>query len=234
MIMRVKIIMGNTILLVDDIQMFIEIQKEFLQDSQVNILAARNGLDALGVIKTRRPDLIFMDLQMPVMDGAASCRAIKSDPTLRNIPVVMISSGGNLDYREQCFSAGCDDFLTKPLDRDHFLEIAKRFIPTINRREKRIPFKADVSILINHETLSCILYNLSMGGVYVESNYQASPRDVIRISFSLPDGTRIDCPGRIAWVNNGISKMPRGFGVQFALLPNNAKEALTKIIFALK
>lgn len=226
--------MSKTILLVDDIQMFIEIQKEFLQDSQVVILTARDGLEALKVIKTRIPDLVFMDLQMPVMDGAACCRAIKSDPTLRNIPVVMVTSGGKPEYREQCYSAGCDDFLIKPLDRDHFLEIAKSFIPSINRREKRIPFNADVSILINHETLACTLYNLSMGGVFVESDYQATPRDVIRISFTLPDGAKIDCPGRVAWVNSSIATMPRGFGVQFALLPNNAKEALTKFIFALK
>lgn len=226
--------MGNTILLVDDIQMFIEIQKEFLQDSQVAILTARDGLEALKVIKIRLPDLVFMDLQMPGMDGAACCRAIKSDPTLRNIPVVMITSGGKPEYREQCSSAGCDDFLIKPLDRDHFLEIAKRFIPSINRREKRIPFNADVSILINHETLACTLYNLSMGGAYVESDYQATPRDVIRIAFTLPDGAIIDCPGRVAWVNSSIATMPHGFGVQFALLTSNAKEALTKFIFALK
>lgn len=226
--------MGKTILLVDDNRMFIEIQKEFLQDSQVAILTARDGLEALKVIKSRRPDLVFMDLQMPGMDGAACCRAIKSDQTLRNIPVVMITSGGKPEYREQCYSAGCDDFLTKPLDRDHFLEIAKRFIQSINRREKRIPFDADVSVLINHETLACTLYNLSMGGAYVESDYQATPRDVIRISFTLPDGARIDCPARVAWVNSSLSTMPRGFGVQFALLPNIAKEALTKFVFALK
>jgi Tfp pilus assembly protein PilZ len=79
-----------------------------------------------------------------------------------------------------------------------------------------------------------MLYNLSMGGVFVESDYQATPRDVIRISFTLPDGTKIDCPGRVAWVNSCISTMPQGFGVQFALLPNNAKEALTKFIFYVK
>jgi len=226
--------MGPTILLVDDIQMFIEIQKEFLQDSKVAVLTARDGLEALKVMKTRRPDLVFMDLQMPKMDGAACCRAIKSDPVLRDIPVVMITSGGQPEYREQCSLAGCDDFLIKPLDREHFLEIAKRFIPSINRREKRISFNADVTILINHETLACTLYNLSIGGAYVESDYQAIPRDVLRISFTLPDGTKIDCPGRVAWVNSSISTMPRGFGVQFALLPNNAKEALAKFIFALK
>jgi CheY-like chemotaxis protein len=228
------IIMNNTILLVDDIQMFIEIQREFLQNSPVAILTARDGLEALNIIKARIPDLVFMDLQMPGMDGATCCRAIKSDPTLRKIPVVMVTSAGRPEYREQCASAGCDDFLTKPLDRDHFLEIAKRFIPTINRREKRISFNADVSILINHETLACTLFNLSVGGAYVESDYQATARDVIRISFTLPDGAIIDCPGRVAWVNANISTMPRGFGVQFALLPNKAKEALTKFIFALK
>lgn len=83
--------MTRSILLVDDVQMFIEIQREYLQDSRVDILTARNGLEASRVMKSKRPDLIFMDFHMPMMDGAACCRAIKSDPGLREIPIKKIS-----------------------------------------------------------------------------------------------------------------------------------------------
>ena len=116
--------MGKSILLVDDVQMFIEIYKEFLQYSKVEIMIARDGIEALDVIKAKKPDLIFMDLQMPRMDGAACCRIIKTDAMLMDIPVIMISSSSKDEDRQICFSAGCDYFITKPVSRyfGHFPE----------------------------------------------------------------------------------------------------------------
>lgn len=224
--------MGKTILLVDDVQMFIDIEKEFLQYSLAEILTARNGLAALDVIKTRRPDLIFMDLQMPRMDGAACCRAIKSDATLLGIPVVMVTSKGNEEDKEACFSAGCDCFLTKPLDRDQFLEVARKFVPGIDRREKRLSIGVEGVFRSNDVTLPCTLYDLSVGGAFVETDYFAIPDRVIQITFTLPDGTVIESHGTIAWVNRIDAKIPRGFGVKFALMPKHAKNVLARFVEA--
>jgi CheY-like chemotaxis protein len=225
--------MEKTILLVDDVQMFIEIQREFLQCSQVRIITARNGLEALDVIKNNSiPDLVFMDLHMPKMDGAACCRAIKSDPALPGVPVVMVTAMGKSEDAEYSFTAGCDDFLTKPLDRDLFLESARRFIPCIDRRLKRVAIKAAGVFTTNEESLACAIQDISVGGAYVASEYAATPREVLKIYFTMPDGTRIDCHGRVAWINRVDSTFPKGFGVQFALLPKKAKEAITSFIGA--
>jgi CheY-like chemotaxis protein len=223
--------MDKTILLVDDVQMFIEIQREFLQDSQVDIITARNGLEALEVIKNDKiPDLIFMDLHMPNMDGAECCRAIKSDPELPGVPVVMVTAMGKTEDAEYSFTAGCDDFLTKPLDRALFLEAARRFIPCINRREKRLQIQSACVFSTNDESLSCTLHDISTGGVYVASDYEAVPKQVLKLYFTLPDWARIECHGRVAWINGIDSKYPRGFGVQFALIPKKAKEVITNFI----
>ena len=226
--------MDKTILLVDDVQMFIEIQREYLQGSQVKIITARNGLEALDVIKNNTvPDLVFMDLHMPKMDGAACCRAIKTDYALPGVPVVMVTAMGKSEDAEYSFTAGCDDFLTKPLDRDLFLEAARRFIPCVDRREKRLLFKAAGVFSTNEESLACTIHDISVGGAYVASDYAANPREVLKIYFTMPDGTRIDCHGRVAWINRIDTKLPKGFGVQFALLPNKAKEAITRFIGAM-
>ena len=222
--------MNGTILLVDDNRMFIEIEKDFLEYSRIDILAAQDGLEALNVIRTRRPDLVFMDLQMPKMDGAMCCRAIKSDPALVTIPVVMVTSKGNDEDQENCYSAGCDYFLTKPLDRDNFLDTARRFLPGIDRRERRVSIDVDAICSVNDETFACSLHDISVGGAFIASEYFGIPKSVIQISFTLPDGTLIECPGRIAWVNRIISKIPKGFGVKFALLPKHAKESLERFI----
>jgi CheY-like chemotaxis protein len=223
--------MNKTILLVDDVQMFIEIQREFLQGSQVNIITAKNGLEALDVIKNRKiPDLVFLDLHMPDMDGAECCRVIKSDPLLPGVPVVMVTAMGKSDDAEYSFTAGCDDFLTKPLDRDLFLEAARRFIPSIDRRKKRLSIQLSGVLSNNEETLACTLHDISVGGAFVASNHEATPRKVLKLFFTMPDGTRIECHGRIAWINRSDANFPKGFGVQFALLPKKAKEAIAALI----
>src|ERR1035437_2297560 len=126
--------MNSKILLVDDVQMFLEIEKEFFLQSSGDILTAKDGCEALDAVKTGQPDLVFMDLQMPKMDGASCCQVIKSDSTISKIPVVMITSSEKKEDRELCYSAGCDYFLTKPLDRNRFLEIARKYVPAVDRR----------------------------------------------------------------------------------------------------
>lgn len=222
--------MNKTVLIVDDVQMFIDIQKEFLRESRVQIMTAKNGLDALKSVKLKTPDLIFMDLHMPQMDGVACCRAIKSDPSLTRVPVIMVTAMGKSDDTEYAFSAGCDDFLTKPLDRNLFLEAARRFINGIDRREKRQVVGLQGVFSTNSESLSTTIYDLSAGGAYIVSDHPVAMKQVLKLFFTLPDGTRIECHGRVAWINCGDVTMPKGFGVQFALLTKSAREILARFV----
>jgi uncharacterized protein (TIGR02266 family) len=219
--------MEKTILLVDDLQMFIEIEKDFLRDTRMDILTARDGIEALDVVKSKQPDLIFMDLEMPRMDGWACCRAIRSDPAVANVPVVMVTSSGN---EEKCRLAGCDHFLTKPLDRDIFLDVARKYLPDIDRREKRVGIKTDCLVRVRDETIMCHLHDLSKGGTFVATDELRESGTVVQITFTLPDGTVIACSGRIAWLNRNESKLPKGFGVKFSLLTKDAKSALKNFL----
>jgi CheY-like chemotaxis protein len=142
----------------------------------------------------------------------------------------MVTAMGKTEDAEYSFTAGCDDFLTKPLDRDLFLEAARRFIPCIDRREKRLPIHVTGVFSTNAESLAFTLHDISVGGAYVASDYKPTPREVLKLYFTMPDGTRIECHGRVAWINDIVSKFPRGFGVQFALLPKKAKEVITNFI----
>jgi CheY-like chemotaxis protein len=222
--------MNETILLVDDLQMFIEIEKEFLQYSSVEILTANDGLDALQVIRDKRPDLIFMDIQMPKMDGIACCRAIKSDASIVNIPIVMVTAKGNVEEQNNSYSAGCDEFITKPLDWDYFLTVARSFIPSINRRGKRLQIRIKAHCRVNNESIPCTIHDLGIGGAFIECERIAVPKSIVQLTFTLPDGAMIECQGRIAWINRMSSLKPIGFGIQFALLPKQAKESLTKLL----
>ncbi len=83
------------ILLVDDVHLFLEQEKTFFNRGQFDLLLADNGNEALRIIREERPDLVFIDLYMPDMDGDKCCHLIKSDENLRKIPVIMVTKGVN-------------------------------------------------------------------------------------------------------------------------------------------
>ena len=124
------------ILLVDDTELFLDLEKSYLDRSSFTILTARSGTEALDVIRTDRPTLVILDLLMPGMDGDEVCRKIKSDPLTNTIPIIMVSS---LESRHRCEEAGCDAFVPKPLRRDDLLETIERTIVIAKRRYPRIP-----------------------------------------------------------------------------------------------
>lgn len=222
------------ILVVDDVAMFIEIAKGILKLSPVRVLTARDGVEALTVVRNERPALVFMDLHMPNMNGAECCAAIKGDPALRSIPVVMMTSAGKDDDRELCFQAGCDDFLTKPLDRVLFLEKAREYIRDVDRRETRVPFSAKLKFRVHGVTLSGECVDIGENGVYVAADYAIDLGSVLEMTFTLPDRkqTVIQARGKVAWLNGRKARskpaLPEGFGVEFVDLP---VEALTAIRF---
>lgn len=208
------------ILLVDDVKLLIELEKSFLKHSPVRILTASNGAEALEIVRRERPDLVYMDLNMPTMDGRSCCAAIKADPELCKIPVIMVTTAGNSGDEKQCREAGCDDYLTKPIDRRLFLEKGRRFVPDVDRREPRVACVADVLIHGTGEGGGASSADISVGGLYIRSDTIPELGSDLRISLTLP-GARacINAKARIAWLNCGEdrkkTRLPSGFGIEF-------------------
>lgn len=224
------------ILLVDDVNMFVELQKGFLKQSSVTILTAGDGVEALKVCRTARPALIFMDLHMPNMNGAECCAAIKADPALKSIPVIMMTSAGKEDDKSLCIKAGCDNFLTKPLDRQLYLELARSYLPEIDRRDRRIDCRAKVKFRAFGVSLSGEIANLSALGIYIATDYAMETDTVIDLVFALPeeDGAIIHTKGRVAWPNSKTDRhklsLPEGFGVEFIAITEESKAALASFV----
>ena len=155
----------STILLVDDVQQCLEVEKKFLKPSRVRVLTARNGVEALAVMRQDRPDLVIMDQQMPKMDGLACCTAIKGDPSLRAIPVILTGNAGASENEDVIRRAGCDDYLEKPVFSKTFLEKVSRFVPGIERRLARIPCRVPVTVRLNGSEMTCVSEDLSVHGM---------------------------------------------------------------------
>ncbi|NMC72868.1 MAG: response regulator [Geobacteraceae bacterium] len=224
------------ILLVDDTKLFLELEKNFLKLSPVRIFTASSGEEALEIARNEHPDLIFMDIHMPGMGGIACCREVKSDPELRTIPVVMVSSCGKEEDLEQCRQAGCDGFLTKPVDRRLFLEKARTYLNTIERRGVRIPYTTEVSCKVDGYALPAVSADLSIGGAYLATDRPVTENTELTLAFTLhePEETAIASKGRVAWINSGNNRrkpsLPAGFGVEFIELPEYAGAAVRAFV----
>ena len=220
------------ILLVDDVNMFLELQKTYLKLSSVRVVTAKDGSEALHVVKKERPSLVFMDLHMPNMDGAECCARLKADPEFKVLPIVMITSEGKGEERQSCFRAGCDDFLTKPLDRTRFLETARKYLPAIDRRDTRVPCRTKVKFRAFGLTLSGEVLDMSPNGIYIAADYEVEIGTMLEVVFALPDesGSVIQAKGKVAWLNSkkGRRKQnhPAGFGVEFVAITEESKAAL--------
>ncbi|MDQ6950399.1 MAG: response regulator [Mariprofundales bacterium] len=104
------------ILVVDDVPTNRELASEILEMEDHEIVHANNGQEALDRMIERVPDLVLMDLRMPVMDGIEATRRIKADPATRHVPVLALTASVMVGERERVLREGFDGFITKPID----------------------------------------------------------------------------------------------------------------------
>jgi two-component system cell cycle response regulator DivK len=106
--------MTKTILIAEDDPANRTLFRDILQLEGYAILEAGHGRDAVDLARERRPDLILMDVKMPVLDGLSAVRILKADPATRTIPVIAVSAFAMEKDEERAMAAGCDAYITKP------------------------------------------------------------------------------------------------------------------------
>ena len=115
------------ILLVEDIEVNLDLLVQLLED-KYEIITATDGAAGVASAEREHPDLIIMDLSLPVMDGWEATRRIKANPALQHIPILALSSHAMRGDEERAREAGCDGYLSKPLDEDLLFEKLTRFL----------------------------------------------------------------------------------------------------------
>lgn len=105
----------KSILLVNESRVTLELIKVYLVVKDVRVLETRDGAEALNIARAERPDLVLCDLRLPTLDGLGLCRAIRSDPALRDTPVIIFSSDNDRETLRLCREAGAHDVLRKPI-----------------------------------------------------------------------------------------------------------------------
>lgn len=108
---------GSRVLIADDNEQNRELLDAYLADEGYEILMANDGRETMDVVEASQPDLILLDIMMPRMSGYEVCEQVKSSPDTQAIPVLMVTALNEMGDIEKAVNAGCDDFLTKPVNQ---------------------------------------------------------------------------------------------------------------------
>jgi len=121
--------MSKRVLVVEDQEDNRQIVRDLLTANDYEMTEAENGEEALAAVAKDRPDLILMDIQLPVMDGYEATRRIKADPSLSSIPIIAVTSYALSGDEEKARAAGCKDFVPKPYSSRHLLAKIRQYLP---------------------------------------------------------------------------------------------------------
>lgn len=115
------------ILIVEDVELNLELLLQLLED-KYQLVSARDGQAGIDLARAERPDLILMDMSLPVMNGWSATQAIKADPDLAHIPVIGLSAHALSEERDKALECGCDAYLTKPVDEALLFATIQRYM----------------------------------------------------------------------------------------------------------
>ncbi|HVV92162.1 MAG TPA: response regulator [Hyphomicrobiales bacterium] len=120
--------MAKTILIVEDNELNMKLFNDLLEANGYGTVQTRSGIEAIGLARQHRPDLILMDIQLPEVSGLEVTKWLKEDDELRSIPVVAITAFAMKGDEERIREGGCEAYLSKPISVTKFLETVRHFL----------------------------------------------------------------------------------------------------------
>ncbi len=121
--------MGKCILVVEDQADNRQILRDLLGNAGFELIEAENGEEALAALASHRPDLILMDIQLPIMDGYEATRRIRANPDMKSIPIIAVTSYALTGDEAKALAAGCNAYVTKPYSPRALLAKVREYVP---------------------------------------------------------------------------------------------------------
>ncbi len=127
---------GKRILVIEDNRDNMILIGDVLQTLKYSILTAHDGEEGVRKAAAEKPDLILMDISLPVMDGLTATKTIKANPELNHIPIIAVTAHAMIGDRERALEAGCDDYISKPIN---LRELAKKISQLLDEQHSTKP-----------------------------------------------------------------------------------------------
>ena len=121
--------MGKKLLLVDDSRTMLTMEELVLKkNTNYQCITAKDGVEAISRALVERPDLVLMDVVMPRMNGFEACRRMRLEKSLRDIPIILVTTRGEQEYVETGFQSGCNDYITKPINSFDLVKLLQSYL----------------------------------------------------------------------------------------------------------
>ena len=114
--------MTTHVLLVEDNELNRDMLTRRLRRASYEVTTAADGAEALALIRSAHPDIVLLDMNLPVMDGWTTCEEVRRDDSIRHTPIIALTAHAMGEDRDRAIAAGCDDYATKPIDFPQLLE----------------------------------------------------------------------------------------------------------------
>ena len=213
--------MKKKIVLADDNKTFLMYIGLLLKRLGFQLLTAKNGLEALRVLKSTSADLVMLDVHMDTLDGITALRHIKADESTAHLPVIMISTDMSPETIKACTDLGCFDYLQKPVKVDLLHDaIHRSFLNRGNHGRKHIRTTCNQKVAVTFGGKQHHFYaeTFAEGGVYVRTENPFPPGSEVVVSVHLENGEQRQYKGVIVYTKNefgDFSSTSPGMAIQF-------------------
>lgn len=223
------------VLLASSTKIGLELMRRFLKDLDLWILCAEDGPTVLQLAQKHRPQLIFMDMDLPGKSGVECCWHLRSLDQSKNTPIILITTGQTWDT-VTCLASGCTEILSKPLDQTLFITLGNKLLGSIELRESRVSCRATVHCRIASGNFYGTIEDIGPHGMFVGTSQELKIGDTVILRFILPwpEAVHHDTESTVAWINRGKHRqrtfLPEGFGVAFKNPPQHLVDHIERFI----
>jgi CheY-like chemotaxis protein len=215
------------LLVVEDDSASLELMAEVFTSLKAEVRAVSDSEKAVGMVNQEKFDGIFLDLEMPKLNGFDLARLIRKSSWNKSTPIIIVTGRDERDTMQQAFSLGATFFLQKPVDRQKlsvlFRTVSGGMVEN-RRRYIRVPLQTEVTCTVGSRTIRGMTWNLGHGGMQVEVG-DLQPKDTVRLSFRLPvSGVSLEAAGTVVWTKETRQ------GIQFTNVSRQNEESIRKFI----
>ncbi len=228
--------MGKNILLAYDGDTFLMYMGLLLKRLGFQVFTAKNGQEALSLIKSNPCDLVMLGVNMPILNGIETLRLIKSDRSISNLPVIMVSTDTSPETIKACQDLDCVDFLSKPIKVDQLhAAIQKSFFlqGSYCRKHIRVSCSRKITVQFQERQRHFYTETFSEGGVYVRTDNPVPVGSDVLVSLTLDDGEQRCYKGKVIYIKKEVgdfSTISPGMAIQFMDLTTHDNLELNSFI----
>ncbi len=222
----------KSILLADDNPSFLMYVGILIKRLGYNVFISKNGAEALKVMKEKRPSIVFLDVNMPVMDGKACLTIAKNDTEIKDIPVFMISA--RFDRIQDFIKLGCSGYLKKPINLSELYETIQSSIEETPRHSLRIDVFLKITLSYSENTEELYAINLSENGIYLRREAPLEIGTPVTVKLYIPGSSDlITLNGSVIYTKNLMNNLTPepGIGIRFDDISPENKSRIKRIIY---